>query len=56
MEIDLSESTLIFFLNGDIFLFISRLKLLDGEVLISPRGNSKRSRQQWGMSRTHCRK
>ena len=28
------------------------IKLLDGEVLISPRGNSKRSRQQWGMSRT----
>ena len=28
------------------------LRLLDSEISITPRGNSKRSKQQWGMSRT----
>ncbi len=28
------------------------LKVEDGTVTITPRGNSKRARQQWGMSRT----
>ena len=28
------------------------LRLLDGEISVTPRGNSKRAKQQWGMSRT----
>ena len=28
------------------------VKVLDSEVTVEPRGNSKRARQQWGMSRT----
>jgi large subunit ribosomal protein L6 len=31
------------------------LAVADGEVTVTPRGSSKRARQQWGMSRTQVR-